>query len=330
MEAMRILSGIQPSGELHLGNYFGAIEQHIRLQTEGDAYYFIADYHALTSVHDAARIRELTLDVAAHYLALGLDPKKAVFFRQSDIPEVTELTWLLSVATGMGLLERAHSYKDKVAHGITPSVGLFTYPVLMAADIIIYKSKLVPVGQDQVQHVEMAQDMAQSFNAAFKKEVFVRPEYRLNAATAKVPGTDGQKMSKSYNNTIPIFARGKRLKKIVGQVVTDSKDYTKEPLDPDTDNVFALYSLFATEDEKKAMRDRYVNDRAFGYGHAKQHLMEKVEARFGPAADRYESLKANPSELEDVLREGGLKARAVARATLDEARSAAGLGKMLT
>ncbi len=327
---MRILSGIQPSGELHLGNYFGAIEQHIRLQTEGDAYYFIADYHALTSVHDAARIRELTLDVAAHYLALGLDPKKAVFFRQSDIPEVTELTWLLSVVTGMGLLERAVSYKDKVAHGITPSVGLFTYPVLMAADIIIYKSKLVPVGQDQVQHVEMAQDMAQSFNAAFKKEVFVRPEYRLNAATAKVPGIDGQKMSKSYNNTIPIFARGKRLKKIVGQVVTDSKDYTKEPLDPDKDNVFALYSLFASEDEKKEMRDRYVNDRAFGYGHAKQHLMEKVEARFGPAADRYESLKANPSELEDVLREGGLKARAVARATLDEARSAAGLGKMLT
>ncbi len=327
---MRILSGIQPSGELHLGNYFGAIEQHIRLQAEGDAYYFIADYHALTSVHDAARVRELTLDVAAHYLALGLDPKKAVFFRQSDIPEVTELTWLLSVVTGMGLLERAVSYKDKVAHGITPSVGLFTYPVLMAADIIIYKSKLVPVGQDQVQHVEMAQDMAQSFNAAFKKEVFVRPEYRLNAATAKVPGIDGQKMSKSYNNTIPIFARGKRLKKIVGQVVTDSKDYTKEPLDPDKDNVFALYSLFASEDEKKEMRDRYVNDRAFGYGHAKQHLMEKVEARFGPAADRYESLKANPSELEDVLREGGLKARAVARATLDEARSAAGLGKMLT
>lgn len=327
---MRILSGIQPSGELHLGNYFGAIEQHIRLQAEGDAYFFIADYHALTSVHDAARLRELTLDVAAHYFALGLDPKKAVFFRQSDIPEVTELTWLLSVVTGMGLLERAHSYKDKVAHGITPSVGLFTYPVLMAADIIIYKSKVVPVGQDQVQHVEMAQDMAQSFNAAFKKEVFVRPEYRLNAATAKVPGIDGQKMSKSYNNTIPIFARGKRLKKVVGQIVTDSKDYTKEPLDPDKDNVFALFSLFASEAEKAEMRDRYVNDRTFGYGHAKQKLMEKIEERFGPAADRYEALKAKPSELDDALREGARKARAVARATLDEAREAAGLGRMLT
>ncbi|HZV03095.1 MAG TPA: tryptophan--tRNA ligase [Planctomycetota bacterium] len=326
---MRILSGIQPSGELHLGNYFGAIEQHIRLQAEGDAYFFIADYHALTSVQDAPRLRELTLDVAATYFALGLDPAKATFFRQSDVPEVTELTWLLSCVTGMGLLERAHSYKDKVAKGIHSSVGLFTYPVLMAADIIIYKSKLVPVGQDQVQHVEMAQDMAQSFNAAFKKEVFVRPEYRINAATAKVPGTDGEKMSKSYNNTIPIFARGKRLKKICGSIVTDSKDFTKEPLDPDTDNVYALYALFATEDEKKEMRERYVNDRTFGYGHAKQKLMEKIEARFGPAADKYESLKANPKELEDRLREGAKKARAIARATLDEAREAAGLGRML-
>ncbi|MEZ4312228.1 MAG: tryptophan--tRNA ligase, partial [Polyangiaceae bacterium] len=167
---MRILSGIQPSGAPHLGNYFGAIEQHLSLQTEGDALYFIADYHALTTVHDAARVRELTVDVGATYLALGLDPNKATFFRQSDVPEVTELTWLLSCVTGMGLLERAHSYKDKLANGIKPSVGLFTYPALMAADILIYKSNLVPVGQDQVQHIEIAQDMAQSFNAAFKRD----------------------------------------------------------------------------------------------------------------------------------------------------------------
>jgi len=325
---MRILSGIQPSGEPHLGNYFGAIEQHLRLQTQGDAFYFIADYHALTTVHDAARLRELTIDVAATYLSLGLDPTKATFFRQSDVPEVTELTWLLSVATGMGLLERAHSYKDKIAHKIVPSLGLFTYPALMAADILIYKSDLVPVGQDQVQHVEIAQDMAQSFNAAFKRQVFVRPEPRLSA-TPKVPGTDGAKMSKSYNNAIPIFARGKPLKKMVGAIATDSKDYTSEALDPKTCNVFALYGLFANDEEKETMRIRYVSDRSFGYGHAKQLLMAKIEDKFGAATERYEALKANPAELDDVLREGARRARAIARATVDEAREAVGLGKML-
>lgn len=321
---MRILSGIQPSGEPHLGNYFGAIEQHLRLQNEGDAFYFIANYHALTTIHDAATLRDLTNDVAATYLALGLDPRKATFFRQSDVPEVTELTWLLSVTTGMGLLERAHSYKDKIARGLTPSLGLFTYPALMAADILIYKSDLVPVGQDQVQHVEIAQDMGQSFNAAFKREVFVRPESRLSA-TPKVPGTDGAKMSKSYGNAIPIFARGKRLKKIVGAIATDSKDYTKEPLDPTTCKVFALYELFATEEEKAHMRMRYIGDRSFGYGHAKQALMAKIEERFGAAADRYEHLKAHPDEMSDVLREGAARAREIARATIDEARAAAGV-----
>lgn len=326
---MRILSGIQPSGEPHLGNYFGAIEQHIRLQDEGEGLYFIADYHALTTIHDAKLLRERTVDVAATYLALGLDPARCTFFRQSDVPEVTELTWLLSVVTGMGLLERAHSYKDKIAHGIHPSVGLFTYPALMAADILIYKPAIVPVGQDQVQHVEIAQDMAQSFNAAFEREVFVRPEPRLSR-TPKVPGTDGAKMSKSYNNAIPVFARGKRLKKIVGAIATDSKDYTQEPLDPSTCKVFALYELFATEEEKAEMIQRYVNDRSFGYGHAKQALMAKIEERFGAAADRYEALKARPAEIDDILRAGARRARELARATLDEAREATGLGKMLT
>jgi tryptophanyl-tRNA synthetase len=325
---MRILSGIQPSGEPHLGNYFGAIEQHLGLQSQGDALYFIADYHALTTIHDAARLRELTVDVAATYLALGLDPTRCSFFRQSDVPEVTELTWLLSVVTGMGLLERAHSYKDKIAHNITPSVGLFTYPALMAADILIYKSELVPVGQDQVQHVEIAQDMAQSFNAAFGKEVLVRPEPRLSK-TSKVLGTDGAKMSKSYGNAIPIFAQGKRLKKLVGAIVTDSKNYTKEALDPATCNVFAMYALFASDEEKETMRIRYVSDRSFGYGHAKQLLMAKIEEKFGAATERYEALKAHPSEVDDVLREGARRARAIARETVDEAREAVGLGKML-
>lgn len=325
---MRILSGLQPSGEPHLGNYFGAIEQHLRLQSEGDAFYFIADYHALTTVHDAKLLRDMTIEVAATYLALGLDPRRCTFFRQSDVPEVTELTWLLSVVTGMGLLERAHSYKDKLAHGIHPNVGLFTYPALMAADILIYKSNIVPVGQDQVQHIEIAQDMAQSFHAAFGREVFVRPEPRLSR-TPKVLGTDGAKMSKSYNNYIPVFARGKRLKKLVGAIATDSKDYTSEPLDPSTCRVFALYELFATEEEKNEMIHKYVHDRAFGYGHAKQALMAKMDERFGAAADRYEALKANPSEIDDVLRHGAPRAREIARATLDEARAATGLGKVL-
>ena len=258
----RILSGVQPSGELHLGNYFGAIVQHLALQHEGDALFFIADYHALTTVQDAPRLRELTRDVAATYLALGLDPKKATFFRQSDVPEVHELTWMLEVVTGMGLLERAVSYKDKVARGIKPTVGLFTYPALMASDILIYKSNIVPVGADQVQHIEIAQDMAGSFNAAFKVDVLVRPEARLSEVP-KVPGTDGQKMSKSYGNAIPIFATGKALKKAVNAIVTDSKDPKQGPLDPTTCNAFAIYGLFASSDEREALATRYREDRAF-------------------------------------------------------------------
>ncbi len=327
---MRILSGVQPSGELHLGNYFGAIEQHLRLQHEGEALYFIADYHALTTLQDAARLRELTRDVAATYLALGLDPELATFFRQSDVPEVHELTWLLECVTGMGLLERAHSYKDKVAKGIRPTVGLFTYPALMASDILIYRSSLVPVGQDQVQHVEIAQDMAQSFNAAFRCEALVRPEHRLSAVP-KVPGTDGQKMSKSYGNAIPLFAQGKALKKAVNAIVTDSRDPKQGPLDPDTCNAFALYALFADAGERADLARAYREDRGFlGYGVTKKLLTEKIEARFGPARDRYAALKAPGSELDDVLRQGGLRARALAQETLEACREATGLGRRLT
>jgi tryptophanyl-tRNA synthetase len=329
---VRILSGVQPSGELHLGNYFGAIAQHIRLQDEGDAFYFIADYHALTTVHDGPRLAELTRDVAATYVALGLDPKKSTFFRQSDVPEVHELTWMLEVVTGMGLLERAHSYKDKVAKGIRATVGLFAYPALMASDILIYRSNLVPVGQDQVQHIEMTQDMAGSFNAAFGTDVLVRPEHRLSP-TPKVPGVDGQKMSKSYGNTIPIFAKGKKLKKAVNAIVTDSKDPKTDALDPETCNAFAIYALFASEEEQAELAEQYrkAPEVGFpGYGVTKKAIVEKINERFGPARERYEALKQPGSELDDILREGGLKARAVAQETIAACRQATGLGKQLT
>jgi tryptophanyl-tRNA synthetase len=322
---VRILSGVQPSGELHLGNYFGAIQQHLELQDQGDAFYFIADYHALTTVQDAARLRELVRDVAATYLALGLDPQKATFFRQSDVPEVHELTWMLECVTGMGELERATSYKDKVANGITPSVGLFTYPALMASDILIYRSNLVPVGKDQIQHVEICRDMAQRFNHAFSTEVLVKPEHRLSK-TPKVPGTDGQKMSKSYGNTIPIFASGKKLKKAINAIVTDSKDPKVEALDPDTCNAFAIFELFASDAERDAMATAYREDRTFlGYGVIKKRIKELLDETFGPARDRKAELLKPGSELDEVLLEGGKKARAIARETIGLCREAAGL-----
>lgn len=324
---MRILSGVQPSGELHLGNYFGAIQQHLELQDQGDAFYFIADYHALTTVQDAPRLRELVRDVAATYLALGLDPQKATFFRQSDVPEVHELTWMLNCVTGMGELERATSYKDKVANGITPSVGLFTYPALMASDILIYRSNLVPVGKDQIQHVEICRDMAQRFNHAFSTEVLVKPEHRLSK-TPKVPGTDGQKMSKSYGNTIPIFASGKKLKKAINAIVTDSKDPKLEPLDPETCNAFAIFELFADEAEREAMATAYREDRTFlGYGVIKKRIKELMDEAFGPARERKEALLKPGSELEGVLEEGGKRARAIARETIDLCREATGIGR---
>jgi tryptophanyl-tRNA synthetase len=273
MKRPRILSGVQPSGKLHLGNYFGAIRQHIALQSEGECFFFIADLHALTTIQDAKELRENSRAVALDYLALGLDPEKTVFFRQSDVPEVTELAWVLSTVTGMGLLERAHSYKDKLARGLAPSVGLFTYPVLMAADILIYKSNLVPVGQDQIQHIEMTRDMAGYFNQAYRA-VFPLPEARLDEAPL-VPGVDGKKMSKSYGNTIEIFAEGKALSSTVMRIVTDSTP-VEAPKDPEKDNVFALYSLFASEEERGALAGRY-RAGGTGYGEAKKMLVEKIE-----------------------------------------------------
>jgi tryptophanyl-tRNA synthetase len=317
----RILSGVQPTGKLHLGNYFGAVRQHIALQDEGPCFYFIADYHSLTTIHDAAVLRQNTVDVALDYLALGLDPDKAVFFRQSDIPEVTELAWILSTVTSMGLLERAVSYKEKIERGIDASVGLFFYPVLMAADILIYRSHVVPVGKDQVQHIEMTQDIAGKFNNRFGT-VFPIPTYRLDKES-KVPGVDGQKMSKSYGNTIEIFAEGKPLQKTVMAVVTDSTP-VEAPKDPEKCNVFALYSLFAGDEEKAALAARY-RAGGMGFGEAKKMLLEKINAHFGPARERRKQLAAQPEQVEAVLRRGAERARAEARKTVALVREAVGM-----
>jgi tryptophanyl-tRNA synthetase len=321
----RILSGAQPSGKLHLGNYFGAAKQHIALQDEGQCFYFIANYHALTTIHDAQTLRENTLNVALDYLALGLDPQKVAFFRQSDVPEVTELTWILATVTNMGLLERAVSYKEKVEKGIEASVGLFTYPVLMAADILIYRSHIVPVGKDQVQHLEMTQDMAGKFNRTYCKrgqEIFPIPEYRLDKES-KVLGTDGQKMSKSYGNTIDIFAEGKPLEKVVMGIKTDSTPLG-QPLSPETCNVFALYSLFATDEEKAALAADYRAGK-IGYGGAKKLLKARIEEYFAEARARRKELAERPEEVEEILREGARRARVEAQETMARVRAAVGV-----
>lgn len=329
MAAPTYLSGIQPTGLLHLGNYFGAIRQHIALQEQpGAHFYFIADYHALTSVREPAELRRYVREVAVTYLALGLDPARAALFRQSDVPEVTELAWLLGSVAGMGLLERAHSYKDKVAKGIKPSVGLFTYPVLMAADILAYDSTLVPVGQDQVQHLEMTQDMAASFNHTYGAEVFVRPEPLLADAAAmqKVPGLDGQKMSKSYGNTIWIFECGKALQKTVNRIVTDSRP-PAEPKDPDGLFLFDLLALFLAPAELEEWRDRVRRGGADGpgYGQLKGRLRDAIEEAFAPARVRREELLADPAELDRILIAGAARARARAGGVLERARQACGI-----
>ncbi len=322
------LSGIQPSGRLHLGNYFGAIRQHVMLQdTDAEHFYFIADYHALTSVRDAERMRELVRDVAVTYLALGLDPEKATLWRQSDVPEVTEISWLLSSVTGMGLLERAHSYKDKIANGIKPSVGLFTYPVLMAADILAYDTTHVPVGKDQVQHLEMTQDMAGYFNGHFG-DVFKRPEAVLAASDsmAKVPGTDGQKMSKSYGNDIWIFEAGKPLKKAIGRIPTDSRA-PEEPKDPSGILLFDFLALFLDADELKDWQDRVRagGEGAPGYGHLKQRLIAAIDETFGEARALREEMLADPVEVDRILARGADRAREKAQAVRDRALLACGL-----
>ncbi len=322
------LSGIQSSGRQHFGNYFGAIRQHLTLQEEpGEHFYFIADYHALTTCRDPEEMRSNVREVAVTYLALGLDPAKATLFRQSDVPEVCELAWLLSCVTTIGLLERAHSYKDKIARGLKPSVGLFTYPVLMAADILAYDSNAVPVGKDQLQHVEMAQDMATSFNHLFGP-CLTRPEPLVpeNELLGKVPGVDGEKMSKSYGNSIWIFEHGKGLKQAVGRIVTDSRA-PQEPKDPEAVLLVRFLELFLPAGELAELKGRIRagGSGAPGYGHLKARLIEAIDATFGPARARREELLADPGAVERILREGGALARARARATVDRCYSACGL-----
>jgi len=319
---MRVLSGIQPSGKLHIGNYFGMMKPAIALQDEGEAFLFVANYHALTTVTDAAMMRAATTDVALDLLACGLDPAKAVLYRQSDVPEVTELTWLLSVITPMGLLERCHSFKDKTAKGIAANHGLFAYPVLMAADILMVQSNIVPVGRDQKQHIEVTRDIAIKFNNEYG-EVFTIPEPRIRDEVAVVPGIDGQKMSKSYNNHIEIFGEEKETKKRVMKIVTDSKGL-EDPKDPETCNIFALYRLMADESQRKAMEERY-RAGGMGYGDAKKALLELMLDYFAPFKAKRNELASDLGYVEKVLAAGAERARAEARATLGKARKAMGL-----
>ena len=334
----RYLSGIQPTGEPHLGNYFGAIMQHIeasRTNEAGESFFFIADYHALTALSDRDTLSNNVKSVAATYLALGLDVDRAVFFRQSDIPEVTELTWLLATSTGMGLLERAHSYKDKVAKGVSANVGLFTYPILMASDILIYDSDVVPVGKDQIQHVEMTQDMAGYFNNRFgpkdpspEQMLLKKPTWQLSK-TPKVPGTDGQKMSSSYGNYIGLFLEGKALKKAVNAIVTDSR-VPSEPKDPDGVAAFKILELFLDENETKEWRNAISEggDHAPGYGAIKKEIMLRMDTTFGDARERYKAYLSDPAqgkELEEILQTGAQKARIVAQSVLHRCMSACGL-----
>lgn len=319
---MRVLSGIQPSGKLHVGNYFGMMKPALELQEKGEAFLFIANYHALTSVNAAEALRALTRDVALDFLACGLDPERTVFYRQSDVPEVHELAWLLSIVTPLGLLERCHSFKDKVAKGVPANHGLFAYPVLMAADILAVQADAVPVGQDQKQHVEVTRDIAIKFNQKFG-ETFKIPSPMIRASVAVVPGLDGQKMSKSYNNTIELFASQTDTRKAIMRIVTDSKTVA-EPKDPATCNVFALYKLFATEQEREAMAAHY-RAGGLGYGEVKQALFDKFWTTFEPFRRRREELQKDPERVEQILQRGAARAREELRKTLKAARQAVGL-----
>jgi tryptophanyl-tRNA synthetase len=319
---LRYLSGIQPSGTLHIGNYFGAMRRHIARQDEHRCTYFIADYHALTTVRDPAELRKNVLGVALDYLALGLDPEKTVFFRQSDVPEVVELSWILSTITSMGLLERCHSFKDKVAQQIEPSHGLFAYPVLMAADILIYDSDRVPVGKDQKQHLEVTRDIAKRFNGLYG-ETFVVPEAEIEEATAVVPGIDGRKMSKSYRNTIEMFASEADIRSAIGRIVTDSKSL-EEPKEPQGNLIYEIYRLVASPAQAEEMAARFRKG-GYGYGHAKKELLAKLLEHFGPFRERREVLARDPARVVEILRAGAERARAAARSTMERVRERVGL-----
>lgn len=321
-----VVSGIQPSGTLHLGNYFGALRQHILLHERHEAYYFIVNYHALTTLHDPEALRRYTLDVALDYLALGFDPERAHLFIQSDVPQVTELAWVFYNLINVSHLEKGVAYKDKVAQGAVPTAGLFNYPVLQAADILIYGGSLVPVGADQKQHIEMTRDLAQRFNRTFCSEddpLFPIPEAYILDDVAVVPGIDGRKMSKSYDNTIGIFDEGSVLKKKVMSIVTDSTPL-EVPKDPATDNVFALIKLFADRKTVDRIADAYRSG-GYGYGNAKKELIGLIDDYFADARKRRRDLEKRPDFVRDVLREGGRSARERAESTMRSVRARTGL-----
>jgi len=325
---MRILSGIQPSGVLHIGNYFGMMRPAIELQAEGETFYFIAEYHALTSVRDPKVLRENSRRVALDFLACGLNPERGALFRQSDVPQVTELAWILSTVAPVGLLERAHSYKDKLARGMTSSAGLFNYPVLMAADILIYDSDVVPVGKDQKQHIEITRDLAVKMNETFgqtepARQLFKLPEPRIQPATQVVPGLDGQKMSKSYNNTIDIFGDEKETRKRVMSIVTDSTP-VETAKDPARSTIVELYSLFASKNEIAEMRERFRKG-GTGYRDFKKELFEKLWEYFSPMRKRREEILAEKSYIDNVLTRGAEHANEIADQVMKRVRAAVGL-----
>lgn len=319
---MRVLTGVQPSGTLHLGNYFGAIKPCLEQQERGELFLFIADYHALTQLPDPEMLRQRVREVAVDFLACGIDPERTHFYRQSDLPEVLELTWILACSTPVGLMERCHSYKDKIQQGLAPNHGLFTYPVLMAADILLYDAEVVPVGKDQKQHLEVTRDIAQRFNNQYG-ELLVLPEPQIRDSVAIVPGVDGRKMSKSYGNIIELFGAEKKIRKKFMKVVTDSTPM-EDPKDPDTCNVFALYKLMAGAAEQQALRERYLAG-GMGYGHAKQALFEAYWEYFRPMRARREEILADAGYVDRVLERGAAAVRPIARETLRKVATATGL-----
>lgn len=321
---MRVLSGIQPTGRFHWGNYFGAIRQYISLQDQADeAFYFVANLHALTTVRDRAQLAQWTLDAAIDLLALGLNPERATLFVQSDVPEVSELCWLLMTCTPMGLLERCHAYKDKRARGLTADAGLFTYPVLMAADILAYDSDLVPVGEDQVQHVEVCRDLAGSFNHQFG-ETFVLPKANVLETSARVPGIDGGKMSKSYDNTLDVFEDPKQQRKKIMRIVTDSRPM-EQPKDPEIDHLYQLYSLFVDEAKREEMAAVYRRG-GFGYGEVKKALAGAAEQFFAESRQRRRALESEPERVRETLANGAARARKKAAEVLRRAKVNCGVG----
>jgi len=319
---MRVLSGIQPSGSLHLGNFFGMMQKMINYQEQEDLFCFIANYHAMTSLADGKALAKGTLEAAANFLALGLDPEKSTFWVQSDIPEVQELTWILSNFTPMGLLERCHSYKDKVAQGVKPNHGLFAYPVLMTADILLFQSDRVPVGKDQKQHLEVARDIAIKYNN-MHGEVFTVPEPEIDEDVATVPGLDGRKMSKSYGNTIDLFLEEKALRKQIMRIVTDPTP-VEEAKNPDTCNIFQIYRLFLNKQEVEELRQRYLTP-GLRYGDVKQELFETARDFFAPYSEKRKEILADPEGLRKILAAGADKARYIASKTLRKVRKKGGL-----